>query len=292
MGVDGLVPADGNRLVFCSRREVSWTSLIVRRVADVAVVEDLVLAPVDAQHLVLPTRGRKSVESYVDGRWRRRSYGPNQIGMTAPGRPTRLRWTSTPDEPLETLHVYLPGEAFRRTALQVWGDDHLPEHGACLPLPDPVLAQVILGLAAAAESAAPDLYAESAREFLAVHVLLRHGGRPVPPGPRHEDARIARATAYMRENLRLPLTLADIAREAGLSSYHFLRLFKAATGSTPVRYLVDLRLARARRHLERSAMPVSEIAHLCGFATGAHFSTVFSRRIGMSPSAYRKVHRE
>lgn len=249
------------------------------------------LAPVDAQHLVLPTRGRKSVESYSDGRWRRPDYGPGQIGMTAPGHPTRLRWASTSDEPLETLHVYLPGEALRRTALQLWGDDQLREHSACLALPDPVLAHVMLGIAAAAESAAPELYAESAREFLAVQVLLRHGGRPVPSGPLREDARIARASEYMRENLRLPLTLADIASEAGLSSYHFLRLFKAATGRTPVRHLVDLRVALARRHLERSTMSVSEIAHLCGFASGAHFSTVFSRRVGMSPSAYRNVYR-
>ena len=264
----------------------------MRRVVDPAVVEDLVLAPVDAQHLVLPTKGRKSVESHSDGRWRRPVYGPDHIGMTVPGRSSRLRWTSTSDEPLETLHLYLPGDALRRTALQVWGDDRLPEHSACTAVPDPVLAQVMLGIAAAAGSAAPDLYAESAREFLAVHVLLRHGVRPVPPGPGREDARVTRAAEYMRENLRLPLTLADIAREAGLSSYHFLRLFKAATGRTPVRHLVDLRVALARRHLERSTMSVSEIAHLCGFASGAHFSTVFSRRIGMSPSAYRNAHRE
>ena len=154
------------------------------------------------------------------------------------------------------------------------------------------MVQVVLGVAAAAESGAPELYAESAREFLAVHVLLRYGGRPVPSGPVREDARIARAVEYMRENLRSPLTLADIAGEAGLSPYHFLRLFKAATGQTPVRYVVDLRVALARRHLERSGMPVSEIAHLCGFASGAHFSTVFSRRVGMSPSAYRSMHRE
>ena len=286
-----LFPADTSRLVFCSRLEVGWTSLVVRRVVDAPVVEDVLFPPVDTQRLVLTTSGRKSIESYSDGRWRRSTSATGDVGMTAPSLPMRLRWRSMSDEPVETLHVYLPGEALRRTALQVWGDD-LPVHANEVATADPVLMQVMLGVAAAAESAAPDLYAESAREFLAVHVLLRYGGRPVPSGPGRQDARIARATEYMRENLHLPLTLADIAREAGVSSYHFLRLFKAETGQTPVRRLGELRVACARRHLEQSSTPVSDIAYLCGFASAAHFSTAFRRQVGTSPSTYRSMHRE
>ena len=290
--VDGDGCGDGSRLLFCSSQEVGWTSLVVRRVADAPAVEDLEIAPIDAQRFVLPTAGVRSAESYIDGRWRQQPLlRPGRIGGGPPGRSTRLRWRSTTEQ-LESLHVYLPGAALRRTALQVWDDDHLPVRADCSMLSDPVLTHVVLGLAAAAESGAPDLYAESAREFLAVHVLLRHGGRPTPSDPVREDVRIARATEYMRENLHLPLTLADIAREAGLSSYHFLRVFKTATGRTPVRHLVDLRIASARRHLERSRIPVSEIAYLCGFASGAHFSTAFSRRVGMSPSAYRNAYRQ
>ena len=291
-GTADLVPAGDGDLVFCSLQEVGWQSLLVRRVVDPAVVEDLVLAPTDAQHLVLVTEGRKTIESCSDGRWRQSSYAPGRIGMTAPGRPTRLRWRATSAERIETLHVYLPGAALRRTALEVWGDDLHPLQADSLSVSDPVLEHVMLGIAAAAASGAPDLYAESAREFLAAHLLLHHGGRAVPSGPARDDVRIRRAVEYMSDNLRMPLTLAGIAREAGLSPYHFLRLFKAATGRTPVRYLVDLRVACARRHLERSNASITDIAHLCGFASGAHFSTVFSRRVGSSPSAYRSLHRK
>lgn len=289
--VTDLVPGGGSHLVFCSRQQVGWTSLLVRRLADDPVVEDLALAPTDAQHLVLMTAGRKSIESCSDGRWRRASYAPGRIGMTAPGRPTRLRWRSTSDASIETLHVYLPGEAVRRTAREVWGDDRTTQLADRLSVADPVLEQTMLGLAVAAESAAPDLYAESAAVFLAVHLLLRHGGRPMPSGRGPEDVRIERAAHYMRDNLRLPLTLADIAGEAGLSPYHFLRLFKAARGRTPLRYLIDLRIALGRRYLERSTLSVSDIAHRCGFASGAHFSTVFRHRVGTSPSVYRSSHR-
>ena len=84
---------------------------------------------------------------------------------------------------------------------------------------DPLLEQVMLGLADAAESGAPDLYAESAAEFLAVHLLVRHTGRLLRPAPRHEDARVRRALQFMQENLHQTLSLAEISRAAGLSSF-------------------------------------------------------------------------
>ena len=289
--LNDVVPTSSSRLLSCSVQKAGWKSLLVRRLVDDPVVDDLRLPPTDAQHLVLMTAGHKSVESGSDGRWRAAAYAAGQIGMTAPDRPTRLRWRATADEPLHTLHVYLPGERLRRTAREIWDDDRRFTEADALSVVDPVLEQVMLGLAAAAESGAPDLYAESACEFLAVHLLVRHGARPVPADPNREDVRIRRATDFMHDNLSLPLTLADIAREAGLSPFHFLRLFKAATGRTPVRYLTDLRVAAARRYLRQEGTSVSDIAYLCGFGSAAHFSSVFSGRVGVPPSVYRKAGR-
>jgi AraC family transcriptional regulator len=278
-----------SRQVFCSWADAGWRSLLVRRFEDDPVAEDVTVPSTDAQQIVLVTSGRAEIESCADGHWRSAGYAPGSIGMTAPGRPTRLRWRSASSEPIGRLHLHLPGSTLRRAAAEIWGGE-MPEADA-LVATDPLLEQVMLGLADAAESGAPDLYAESAAEFLAVHLLVRHTGRLLRPAPRHEDARVRRALQFMQENLHQTLSLAEISRAAGLSSFHFLRVFKAATGRTPYRHLTGLRVTAARRHLENGELLVSEIAHLCGFSTPAHLSSVFARELGISPSAYRRERR-
>ncbi len=84
--------------------------------------------------------------------------------------------------------------------------------------------------------------------------------------------------------------LAGMAAAAGLSRFHFLRRFKRATGTTPWRYLTELRLARAKGLLSDPAMGVAEAARQAGFTDPAHFSRVFSRRTGLTPRAYRALH--
>jgi AraC family transcriptional regulator len=102
---------------------------------------------------------------------------------------------------------------------------------------------------------------------------------------------VRKAIELMRDNLQAPLTLADIAGEVWLSVYHFLRVFKAATGQTPRRYLTSLRVQAARQHLAQSNILISEVARLCGFSSPAQLSAVFIRETGVSPSTYRQSHR-
>jgi len=91
----------------------------------------------------------------------------------------------------------------------------------------------------------------------------------------------------MRDSLHLPVSLADIAASAGLSPYHFLRVFRAATGVTPHRVLTRMRIDAARRRLEDSDLSVTEIALLCGFSSASQFSTAFRRETGMAPRTFR-----
>jgi len=146
---------------------------------------------------------------------------------------------------------------------------------------------MVRGLAAAALSGADELYAESAATFLAVHLMTRHGSASTPRPLRGADIRVRRATAFIRDNHDRSVTLAEIAAVAGLSTFHFLRVFKAATGRTPHRFLTDVRVDRARRLLERGDLSVTEIAHLCGFATPSRLATAFRQCHGVSPTAYR-----
>ncbi|WP_410671716.1 helix-turn-helix domain-containing protein [Amycolatopsis sp. cmx-4-68] len=278
-------PGAAARVRLCSRRDNGWSALLVR-LLDNAEEAELDLPPGDEQVLVLVTAGTKTIESRHGTRWWRADYGPGSIGLTAPGHATRIRWRG-PGRTL-TTHVHLPAALMDRTALDLWGTDaaRLARPDA-LSVEDPVLASVAEALGAAALAGTDELYAESAAAFLAVHLLTRHAQAPPPREPGREELRTRRAVRFIRDNHHLPLSLADMAAAAELSPFHFLRVFKTATGQTPYRYLTRIRVERACRHLERGELSVTEIAQVCGFATPSRFASAFRTQIGLSPSAYR-----
>ncbi len=150
-----------------------------------------------------------------------------------------------------------------------------------------MLAAVVGGLGESALAGADQLYAETAAAYLAAHLLTRHGSLPAPRPVSGEDMRVRNAISFINDNHHLPLALGDIAAVANLSPFHFLRVFKLATGQTPHRFLNTVRVNRARRYLERRDLSVTEIAHLCGFATPSRLATAFRQETGVSPSAYR-----
>ncbi|WP_212735361.1 helix-turn-helix domain-containing protein [Herbidospora galbida] len=70
--------------------------------------------------------------------------------------------------------------------------------------------------------------------------------------------------------------------------YHFVRVFREATGETPHRYLTRLRIEQARRLLSTSPLSIEQIAPRCGFASPGALSSAFLRHTGVRPSAYRQ----
>lgn len=109
------------------------------------------------------------------------------------------------------------------------------------------------------------------------------------PATREElGRRLSQAIDYMVAFGSGPVTLAELARAACLSKYHFLRSFKAFTGVTPARYLNGLRIERAQQMLRRhSDVPLSEVARLVGFSEPAALSRAFQRLVGVRPGGYR-----
>jgi transcriptional regulator GlxA family with amidase domain len=84
------------------------------------------------------------------------------------------------------------------------------------------------------------------------------------------------------------VSVAQLAREAGLSEFYFIRSFERAFGVTPHRYQVRLRLANAKRLLQSSARSVTEICFETGFSSLGSWSSLFAREFGRSPTAYRR----
>jgi AraC-like DNA-binding protein len=99
---------------------------------------------------------------------------------------------------------------------------------------------------------------------------------------------VLKATEYMRRAFARPITCADTAKAAGISTAHLHGLFKQWLGVTPGRYLGELRLDRAKDRLAGSAEPIVEIALSVGFSEQSAFTRAFRRRFGESPAAYRR----
>lgn len=96
---------------------------------------------------------------------------------------------------------------------------------------------------------------------------------------------IVRARHLIDDDPTAPITLADLARESGLSQFQVLRAFSRATGLTPHAYLVQRRVHIARR-LIAHGVPLAEAAVASGFADQSHMTRIFIRKYGISPGAY------
>ena len=100
--------------------------------------------------------------------------------------------------------------------------------------------------------------------------------------------KLDRVKAFVEAHLESDVTLSDMAQIAGLSPFHFSRVFKQQTGETPYHFLCTRRLMRARRLLQEGKLPLAELALECGFASQSHFTAAFTKAMGVPPGRYRK----
>lgn len=97
------------------------------------------------------------------------------------------------------------------------------------------------------------------------------------------------AMHYFRENYRSEINVEDYALSRGMSASNFYRVFKQISGSTPLQYILKLRLSNAQNLLENSNLSIAEIASAVGYENPLYFSRLFNKHIGVSPSEYRKM---
>ncbi|MGV9845805.1 GlxA family transcriptional regulator [Streptomyces fungicidicus] len=109
---------------------------------------------------------------------------------------------------------------------------------------------------------------------------------PTPRTDRDADA-LAAVREHALRHLHEPLTVAGLAARAGMSPRTFARHFTAATGTTPLRWLLDQRVAAAQRLLERTDLPMPEVARRAGFGSEVTMRQNFASRLATSPRAYR-----
>jgi len=99
---------------------------------------------------------------------------------------------------------------------------------------------------------------------------------------------LRRVLERMHANPETDWSLAALAEESGFSRNHFIRMFRSSTGFTPHRYLLQLRVERAKEMLRNKQVRLIDIAASCGFSSEAHLSRAFRGLLGATPSEYRR----
>lgn len=117
----------------------------------------------------------------------------------------------------------------------------------------------------------------------------RDAARADASGTGMSASRQRRAVDFVEANIGNRFNLRDMAGAANLSTYHFSRAFKKATGKTPTRYVRDRRMREAQMLLKSSRMSLAEIALHCGWASQAHFTTTFKQWLGVTPGQFRQT---
>lgn len=213
--------------------------------------------------------------------------GPDKLCVLPAGH--RSRWRI--DGPLRMVHLYLAPEVLAYQAAARFDIDG--RHVGLTDLTfadDPPAAGLVRGGVLPLDWSAPaDRMALSSACHLLIHRLLRHYGRGaggrvtggLSPGARR------RVVDHIDAHLDEALTLDTLAARAGLSTFHFAKMFRASFGLPPHRFVTACRVSRAKAMLTAGRHSLSHIADQCGFSSPSHLTKVFRSATGTTPMAWR-----
>lgn len=126
-------------------------------------------------------------------------------------------------------------------------------------------------------------------ELLVRFLALCPGVSSVPKPLAAQAASVSRVLDKIHDEFRSPLTLTELATEAGQTALQFLRVFRSISGMTPHAYVMECRQQAARALIAGSDMPLSAVAVECGFSHQSHMGRLFRASLGMTPQQYRRL---
>lgn len=283
----------GGKCLKASRGE-AWKNIKAWIIAVPQVTDMVSLPAVSETSLAWTTSGEADFqEREGNSPWITHRIRKGSFFLTSGGAPYDCRWKAVTDEPFESMLVFLELPLLQSAMEEVFGADaaqaKLRDVSAfndpvlnslmervreelMLPKTSPMLVQ---GVAQAIAIHLARNYAEVGKEL--------RSGSPSLPG-----YKLQQITNWMAENLTEEFNLDQLASRAGLSKFHFNRLFKTATGVSPSSYHINLRMNAARQLLRESKQSVVEVALEIGYTNPSHFARLFRRETGLSPSDYRR----
>jgi len=155
-----------------------------------------------------------------------------------------------------------------------------------------ITAGIDLALAMVAEDFGEEIAQETARQLVLYH--RRSGGQSQFSSLlelKAQSGRFGPLLTWAREHLDAPLTVEDLAEQAGMSSRHFARAFIAETGITPSKAVERLRIEVARQRVQSSGEAIERVAQLTGFRDPERMRRAFIRTFGQPPQSLRRAAR-
>jgi len=195
------------------------------------------------------------------------------------------------DEGWSYRTLYPSASLVRFIAREATGRDFAPRFDGSY-VHDPRLADRIRAAHVVLESDADPMRKECALLESIGELILKHGStserQPATlPVPRSMAA-LRRVRDLLEAEYARTVTIGELAREAGLSSFHLIRVFGASFGLPPYKYLELVRIQQARR-LIRHGYPLTHVVHATGFSDQSHLTRYFKRIVGVTPGSYARA---
>lgn len=222
------------------------------------------------------------------GRQQRKHLLGNQIVIIPANQPHAAQWQAEADITCFFVHPEFAAKSLQE-ALTTDSIELVEQYGIC----DRLIQQ--LGCAVCTElqmtPVLEPLYLESVATVLAVH-LVRHysagDGCLREPSIELPNSKLGQVIDYIHSHLGQDLTLTQLAAVIHLSPHYFARAFKRAMGVPPHQYVRYCRIEAAKRLLKQRRCTIGVIVQELGFRSQSHFSEVFRKHTGVTPTAYRK----
>lgn len=271
-----------------SSDEAPWSGALIRSWEGGSAELDL---PALDQHLVVRhSGGPKRLTCRRDGRSRTVDAELGAISLMPAG--GGQSWST--QGPIAFTHVYLDPERVDRAVVEAF--DRSPSRVRLTDLlgrSEPLLSSLIeeLRRELAAGEVAPALFLDSLFDAFVLGLLRRCSNLaevtsrpPCSMAPR----RLKRVLDCVEARLAEPITLDDLAETAGMSRFHFSRVFREETGVPPYAYLLGRRVDLAKSLLRDTQASLPEVMERTGFSSPTRFAANFRRATGRSPAQYRR----
>jgi AraC family transcriptional regulator len=275
-------------------RGKAWRDLKAWITEPLRETEALVMPGVSEAYLAWTFSGEAEFqEREGNGPWITHHIKKGSFFLTTGGGPYECRWKALTPEPFLSMMTFVELPLLKRAIEEVFGakaaNVRLRDLSA---FTDPDLSWMMEGIRQELMARrASVLRVQGLAQLIATH-LAQHYAEIPKDSPGESAAlpgfKLKQVTDRIESHLDEEFDLEQLAKQAGLSKFHFHRLFRQATGVSPAKYQLNARMNEARRRLRETKQSVVSVALDLGFSSPSHFAQVFRRETRMTPSEYRR----
>ncbi|MFA6289498.1 MAG: helix-turn-helix domain-containing protein [Opitutaceae bacterium] len=275
-------------------RGKAWREIKTTIIAPLRDVDMVPLPAVSEPFLAWTVSGEAEFQERENGGpWVTHRITKGSMFLTSGGAPYDCRWKAMGPEPFQSMAVFIALPLQQRAMEEVYGAE--AKHARLRDVSafkdetlDCYMQQVRDELM---HKQASPLLVQGLAQSIAVHLARNYSETPQEQrsgSPSLPGFKLKQITDWMAGHLADECNLDGLAAQVKLSKFHFQRLFKKATGVSPSRYQLNLRMDAARRLLRETDKGVVDVGLALGYANPSHFAQLFRRETGLSPSDYRR----